>query len=104
METLISGGQATPEPTPETTPEPTSTPIPDDYIIDWIDPNLEAARRASIQIYDRDIMYGDVKDITVLDLGDENISDISVLSNLTNLTDLYLIDNPITDYSPPFPA
>lgn len=92
----------------EPTPEPISenTPIPDDYVIDWIDPELEAAMRVATGIGNRDIMYGDVKNITELNLNSlygignkDMIPDISALSNLTNLKVLYLYDNQISDIS-----
>mgnify|MGYP003309541395 CR=1 FL=1 len=59
-----------------------TAPFPDDYVIDWIDPNLEKAMRAETEIYDRDILYGDVKGITSLYLSEKNISDISMLYGL----------------------
>ena len=100
--------------------------IQGDYVIEWIDSNLEKRMREVTQIYDRDILYSDVKDITNLDLSmgwetadtdkiknisalsnmknlkylnlDRNIvSDISNLSALTNLETLYLDNNNITD-------
>ena len=70
VEVLLSNGDLSIEhvdntpSTPSATPEPTPEPDFEDYAIDWIDPNLEAAMREVTGIYDRDIMYSDVKDIT----------------------------------------
>ena len=78
-----------------------------DYAIDWKDAALEAKMRKITGIASGDIMYSDVKDLTVLKLSngydaDDNvkIKDISALSNLTNLTNLYLDSNQISDISP----
>ena len=77
------------------------------YTIDWKDAALEAKMRKITGIASGDIMYSDVKDLTVLKLSngydaDDNvkIKDISALSNLTNLTSLYLDSNQISDISP----
>ena len=78
-----------------------------DYAIDWKDAALEDKMRKITGIASGDIMYSDVKDLTVLKLSngydaDDNvkIKDISALSNLTNLTSLYLDSNQISDISP----
>lgn len=70
-----------------------------DYAMDWKDANLEAAMREFLGIYDRDIMYSDVKDLTYLSLSDKSISDISALGCLTGLERLNLSENNISDIS-----
>ena len=60
---------------------------------------LEKAMRDETGIYDRDIMYSDVKDIRELSLHERNINDISALGSLTNLTQLDLSENDISDIS-----
>ena len=60
--------------------------VADDFVIDWVDPNLETAMREITGIYDRDIVYGDVKDMTELSLyGRENITNISALKYMPKL-------------------
>ena len=124
VDTLITEAQATPVPTEE----PAEASIADDFVIDWKDANLEAAMREVTGIYDRDIVYGDVKDMTELYLDKDgatedaakikdisalryltnlkclsmsfnSISDISVLGELNNLEELWLAFNPIGDIS-----
>lgn len=73
--------------------------LQDDYVIEWKDANLEVAMRDNVRIYDRAILYGDIKDITGLDLSYYDIRDISALSCLTNLKWIYLMGNPINDIS-----
>ena len=77
-----------------------------DYAIDWKDAALEAKMREITGISSGDIMYSDVKDITMLYLDnpydaadDVKIKDISALSELTNLEKLYLGYNQISDIS-----
>jgi len=93
------GSKVTEESTPEPTPEPTAEPIFEDYVIEWKDTNLEAAMREETGIYDRDIMYSDVREITQLSVKNKGVSDISALSDLTNLTSLDLSYNSISDIS-----
>lgn len=71
----------------------------EDHMMDWQDENLEAAMRQVTGIIDRDIMLSDVWELTELDLGSDQISNISTLSDLTNLTRLRLYDNQISDIS-----
>jgi hypothetical protein len=90
-------------------------------VVDFPDPNLEAAIRDAIAkptgpIYDTDLAglthlsrpYGDISDLTgleycgdltYLELFSNQISDISALAGLTNLTQLRLDDNQISDIS-----
>lgn len=98
--------ETTPEPTPESMP-PISE-LTDDYVINWKDSNLEARMREATGIYDRDIVYNDVKNITELNLESydahkyddpDKIVNISVLQYLVNLEILYLGDNQISDIS-----
>ncbi len=70
-----------------------------DYVIDWKDANLEAAMREKTGIYDRDIMYSDVRNITKLELYWKDITDVSALGSFTNLTTLGLWGNNISDVS-----
>ena len=77
-----------------------------DYAIDWKDAALEAKMREITGISSGDIMYSDVKDITMLDLAnwhvetdDVKIKDISALSSLTNLEMMFLNNNSISDIS-----
>lgn len=65
----------------------------DTDIIDWKDKLLEEAMRQATGITDRPITWGDVKDITELDLSNNAITDISALSGLTSLTTLNLSMN-----------
>ncbi len=75
----------------------------DQNSIDWKDSALEAAMRRETGIMDRPITWGDVKQITELDLSSDGsgdkISDISALAGLTSLTELDLSGNKITDVS-----
>ena len=79
--------------------EPIPQHLPDDFVLDWQDANLEAAMREVTGVYDRDIVYGDVKSLDSLSLQDKQISNISALSNLINLNSLNLENNNISDIS-----
>lgn len=86
-----------PEENPTEELEPTPELDIEDYAIEWKDEYLEVAMREVTGIYDRDIMYSDVKDITDLDLSASLIRDISALGSLVNLTSLNLSENYISD-------
>ncbi len=92
-----------------------------DHEMDWQDEALERVMRDRTGIQDRPIMLsnvwgflqvglsgfgimninalGELKNLTYLDLGSNQISDISALANLTSLTTLYLGSNQISDIS-----
>jgi len=93
----------TPEPAVTSTvvtsdPADTSNPE-EDYEIEWKDENLEEALRYETGIWNRPILYSDVKEITNLSLVNKQISDISALSEFSNLTSLDLSLNKISDIS-----
>ena len=71
-----------------------------DFIIDWGDDNLEVAMREVTGIYDREIWYSDVIDLTELSIGEKGVGDISALTYLSNLTYLELPGNNVSDISP----
>lgn len=80
----------------------------EDYPIEWNDEILEGKMREITGIYDEDIYYSDVKDLTKLDLRDDNgttmvfgpIKDISALACMTKLEKLLLEFGEVTDISP----
>lgn len=79
----------------------------EDYPIEWNDEILEGKMREVTGIYDKDIYYSDVKDITKLDIRDDNgttlvfgpIKDISALACMTKLEKLYVEFGEVTDIS-----
>ena len=95
---------------------------PELIIVEFVDPNLEAAIREAIDkatgdVYESDLLgltsldatQRDITnlsgiehctDLTSLSSGGNQISDISPLANLTNLTSLGLCDNQISDIGP----
>lgn len=72
----------------------------DSSTIKFSDKAFEKAIRNKLNIHDRDIYYSDVKNITSLDLTNENISNISGLENFIHLKSLDLSYNEIKDLSP----
>ncbi len=71
-------------------------------VIDWKDANLEAVMREITGIADRDIVVGDVIDITELDLRSRAIVNIEALAMMENLEILYIsnLENRIGDITP----
>jgi Leucine-rich repeat (LRR) protein len=74
--------------------------------VNFADPNLEAAIRKAIAIYDRsiderdDIYPSDLKGLTQLDTKDWNVSDLTGLEHCTDLTVLHLYNKQVDDISP----
>ena len=80
----------------------------DDFRIEWNDEILEGKVREITGIFDRDLYYSDVKDVTELDLRDDKsnttlilgpIKDISALACMKKLRLLYIEHGEITDIS-----
>lgn len=70
-----------------------------DHVMDWKDEGLAAAMARITGITDRDILLSDVWELTILNMGNSQISDISALAELTNLVTLRLERNQIGDIS-----
>jgi hypothetical protein len=71
-----------------------------DWVVEFPDPNLEAAIRVEIDKPVGDIMASDLQALTYLTVDNGNISDISGLEYLTNLEWLRLFGNHIIDIDP----
>ena len=94
----------TPEPSQTPTPEPTALPDPitpepsvDAGAIDWNDIALEQAMRDVMGITDRIITKEDVEKITELNLSGKSIQNIEALKYMSQLNVLDLSNNEITD-------
>ncbi len=98
---------ATPTPTPTQTPTPTPIVEPQvgtDEIVNFPDPNLEAAIRDELRKPTRDIYESDLAGLTSLraldrDL-DNDITDLTGLEYCTSLTTLWLPVNHMSDIAP----
>ena len=66
----------------------------------FTDPNLEAAIREALDVFERPIYPSDLEGLTYLDASVRGISDLTGLEHCTDLTDLSLSYNQIDDVSP----
>ena len=71
-----------------------------DPVITFPDPNLEAAIRDAIEKPTGDIYQSDLLSMTVLDVYNRSIIDLTGLEYCVNLGDLNLYNNQISDISP----
>jgi len=71
-----------------------------DHVMDWQDAALEETMRDILGIYDREVMLSDVWEITELDLGYCEATNITALSELKNIRSFRLYYAGLEDYSP----
>ncbi|MCP4125155.1 MAG: hypothetical protein GY751_25765 [Bacteroidetes bacterium] len=76
------------------------TVISDDFVIVFVDPNLEQGVRDLINKPTGDIVFADVKDLTLANFSELEISNISGLEYFVSLERLIMEGNTITDISP----
>ena len=84
------------EPVNTLTPEPTAG---DNVVIKWKDPVIEEYVRVELGKLTGDITVGDVKEISCIDITENNVKTLEDLKYFTNLTELSLCDNQISDIS-----
>lgn len=74
--------------------------VEEDYIVSFVDENLEAVIRETLDIATDDIMKSDVLGIRALIANGKQIKELTGIEELSNISDLQLTDNEIVDPSP----